>query len=450
MADENDRNKNRSTPPPTGRLARLTRLGSTATAVTARAALQKLKETVAPSADHAVARAEMLQRSGKDVAATLAELKGAAMKVGQLLSIDPQVLPHEVRSALSELQHGAPPMPFPMVEQVVSEALGGPLSSFFRSFDEQPLGAASIGQVHGAVTREGESVAVKVQYPGIADTIDSDVKNLGMVLQVSRVVTPGVQVDAYLEEFRQVLQREADYVQEADALRRYGELFRAEFPGTRTPRAFPGLTRKNVLTMERMHGRKLDEHLASLGHAERTELATRFLVTYMRLFHEFYTLHADPHPGNFLVDDDGNLIVLDFGCVRDFERRFSNGFTGLLRAQWKGDADALPALYRSMEFGTPDAKGLHDPEMLYDWGDVFLEPFLKDEEFNFPAWRLEDKATAFLKENPAILTLPPPRPALFYFRVCAGVRGMLTRTDSRVNVYRCAKGVDRRLRGKGV
>jgi len=426
---------------PTGRFARLSKLGGTATTVTARHAFQRLKDVVSTAEQREVGHREATAKSAQDVVKTLAQMKGAAMKVGQLLSIDPQILPPEIRDALGTLQQNAPPMPWEVVEREVSAALGGGIGDHFSEFEKDPLGAASIGQVHRAVTRAGQRVAVKVQYPGIADTIDSDVKNLGSVLQMAKLVLPGARIEDYLEELRQVLHKEADYTQEAQNLVHYAKVF-SVFSYARVPKPYLELTRRNVLTMEMMEGRKFDAVLEALSPSDRDALATRFLDMFMRMFHELSTLHADPHPGNFLVDGDGNIILLDFGCVREFEPAFADAFTNVMRAQWKANADRLVEYYQKAGFLIP--KGL-DGEVLYEWQDIVLEPFLKAGPFDFANWKLEQKAFAFLKDNMVLKLMAPPRPALFYFRVCAGIRGMLSRTGARVDVHGLAKALDKRL-----
>jgi predicted unusual protein kinase regulating ubiquinone biosynthesis (AarF/ABC1/UbiB family) len=442
-AGVSDKEDTKSVHVPTGRLARLGKMGGTATTATARVAMQKLREVVSSQSEKVQQRRDMRARTAKDVADTLAEMKGAAMKVGQLLSMDPQILPPEVRDALKVLQKSAPPMPFDMVRSVISSAFGRPLDEVFGRFEEEPMGAASLGQVHEAVGLAGQALAVKVQYPGIADTIDSDIRNLGAVLQLTRVVLPGVRIDDYLDELRVVLHQEADYLQEADALERYAQILQA-MPYARVPKPFKELTRKTVLSMELIEGHKFDEHLVTLPPHERDLLASRFLELYMRLFHELYCLHADPHPGNFLVDKEGRIVLLDFGCVKEFDPAFVDGMTDIMRAHWQGDAEALPGIYSRCGFSMPEGK-VPDGDALYEWHEIVLEPFLRDAPFDFSQWKLEQKARPFIKENLKLLNMHPPRQAMLYFRVCAGVRGMLTRTGAQVNVYRLAKAMELRL-----
>jgi len=439
--------KNKAPTTPTGRFARFTRLGSTAIAAAGRHASQALKEAVGSSENKVEERKQVNLKTANSVVDTLSQMKGAAMKVGQLLSVDPQLLPPEIRDTLGKLQMSAPPMPYATVEAVIQEAFGKPVLEVFREFDPAPIGAASIGQVHKAVSHDGQKLAVKVQYPKITDTIDSDIKNLGTVLRMAQLAVSTINVDEYLEEFRQVLHREADYLQEAESLERYAKIFTA-FPGFRVPNVFKDLTRKNVLSMELIEGVKFDEHLLSLSAEARNLMAGRFLDMFMRLFHELCTLHADPHPGNFLVDKAGQIVVLDFGCVRDFEQPWVDQMTELMRAQWKGDANALIPLYTKLGFAMP-ARGVPDPDLLYDLHELVLEPFIKDVEFDFASWKLEEKTIAFVKENMFVSQMAPPRPALFYFRVAAGIRGMLSRTGARVNVHRMAKAMEARLRAQG-
>lgn len=444
LSEEKKRPPPTEAPIPTGRLRRLSRLTGAATAATARHALQKLREVITPPGEQEAQRASVVRRTAQDVVNVLAELKGAALKVGQLMSLEPQLLPQDLREALTHLQRTVPAMPYAQVQKVIQEAFGEPVDKVFASFDPEPMGAASIGQVHRATAPDGTALAVKVQYPGVADSIDSDVDNLASVLRVARMVTSGVPLEEYLEGLRKTLKRETDYQAEADNLVRYGQRFTV-FPWVRVPRAFPELTRRTVLSMERMEGRQLDEHVREVDPARRDEIVGRWVEFFMRSMHELHTLHADPHPGNFMVDAEGRLVLLDFGCMCDFDPHFPNGLLDILRAQWRGEAERLPALFNGLGFGGGKAAPV-DGEALYEWLEILLEPLLKDAAFDFGNWDLESRAARFVLDHPALMTFTPPKPALFYFRVCMGVRGILARTGARVNVYRQVRDLDQRLR----
>lgn len=421
------------------------KLGGTATSVGARQAFHKLKEVVGGA--NPEARRAVNTQTATQVAKTLSQMKGAAMKVGQMLSMDPNLLPPEVRDALAILQKDAPPMPWATVESQLVAAFGKPVAEVFKTFEATPMGAASIGQVHRAQAMDGTQLAVKVQYPGVAESIDSDVDNLGSLLQMAKVALPQAPVESYLEELRTVLHQEADYTLEAGNLATYGKLLQ-RFDFVRVPKPFVDLTRPRVLSMEYVDGIKLDEHLMGMEPDERNALASRFLDMFMRMFHVLDAIHADPHPGNFLVDHHGTVVLLDFGCVKSFTPELTTGFANLLRAHWRGDAEALPGLFAALGFVVPPEKKLA-PDTMYEYLDIIMRPFIRNQDFDFSTWDVEWKAQRFVLDNPAMMGLSPPRETLFYFRVCAGLKGMLARTDSRVNVYQLARAVDQDLVAMG-
>lgn len=419
---------------PTSRLARFARLSSLTAGVAARHLGQKVASAFQSEEEAAAAERRELSRSAQSIAATFGELKGAAMKIGQMLSTDSEFLPPEITDALSTLQKDAPPMAYSMVRQVVEEALGGALEDFFSAFSEQPIGAASIGQVHRATTRDGQEVAVKVQYPGIADTLESDLRNFASLLNLTRVRLPRERVDSYLEEVTEVLQRESDYLHEADTLERFQTVLR-DVPGVRVPVPLYELTRKNVLTMEYIAGERLTSWLERQSDEKRTRIATRLIDAYVEMVHTHGALHADPHPGNFLVDADENVVVLDLGCVRDYDLDFADGLIGILSAMWSHDLERMQAAWRRLGFRDDQL----DPEMIYEWLQIALEPLLVDRPFDFAAWRVQESAMHFIKRHPRILEFTPPREALFYLRVLGGLRGIFATAGVHINAYRLSR-----------
>ena len=292
-----------------GRLGRLMRLGSTVTSMAADMLGQKMRERLMPKGRVESSRLKAFARSGSRLAETLGELKGAAMKVGQLLSITTDILPKEISHALTVLQKDAPPMSFEMVAEQIEKAFDLPIHEVYLYFEPTPIAAASIGQVHKATLFTGETVAVKVQYPGITDTLDSDLKNLSTILNMARVVIDRERLDAYMDEVREMLHQEADYTLESANIDLFREIL-GDRPGVRIPVTYPEHTRHTVLTMEYIPGVKLDAHLNKLeDRDERNRLAMRFTQLFVEMFHELGMLHADPHPGNFLVNDRSILTI---------------------------------------------------------------------------------------------------------------------------------------------
>lgn len=422
------------------RFAKLTGLGAS---VTARHVAQRVAGAFSDEATAAEREKRARSKSAEQMTKTLGELKGAAMKIGQMLSTDPELLPPEFVDQLSQLQHSAPAMDFPTVKAAIERAFERPLDELFAEFSQQPIGAASIGQVHRARTRDGQDVAVKVQYPGIADTIRSDMKNLGSLLVMARAAIPKDRVDGYLEEITTVIERESDYLNEAENLERFQVLLK-DVQGVRVPIPVHELTRRTVLTMEFFRGKKLEDWLSAASDEHKTAQGQRLLRAYLEMIHEHGALHADPHPGNFLVlDDEGSEVppigLLDLGCVRDFPVAFMDLQLKLLVGLWRHDLDAIQAIWREMGFLDTHV----DAELVYDWLCLLFEPLLVDRVTDFGAWRVNESAMRFVLDNPSIKLWAPPREVLFYVRVLAGVRALLHKVGMKVNAYQISRQVVR-------
>ncbi len=430
--------------PKVNRLSRFAKLTGLGASVTARHVAQKVAAAFSDEAAAAEGERRARAKSAEQMTRTLGELKGAAMKLGQMLATDPELLPPEFVDQLSLLQHSAPAMDFATVKAAIERAFERPLDELYAEFSEEPIGAASIGQVHQARTRDGMAVAVKVQYPGIADTIRSDMKNLGSLLVMARAAVPKERVDGYLEEITTVIERESDYLNEADNLERFQVLLK-DVEGVRVPVPVHELTRKTVLTMELFRGQRLEEWLAGAPEAQKTRQGERLLAAYLEMLHEHGALHADPHPGNFLVlegaagDDVPPIGLLDLGCVRDFPVAFMDMQLQLLTALWRHDLDDMQRLWRAMGFLDERV----DAELIYDWLRLLFEPLLVDRVTDFGAWKVNEAAMRFVLDNPSIKLWAPPREVLFYVRVLAGVRALLHKVGMKVNAYQISRRVVR-------
>ena len=375
---------------------------------------------------------KMEAKKAELVVDALGRLKGASMKIGQILSADPELLPGGLAEKLSSLQNAAPPMTYQTVKDQIETAFDRPMEMLFQYFDPDPVGAASIGQVHRARLDSGEWVAVKVQYPGVVESLESDLKSLGTLLKYGRAVMDKERLDAYLEEIRKVVLQEADYVTEAENLARFHERIK-ERDGLLVPRPFVEHTRQSVLVMEFMPGLKLDEALDDMEHGpRRDELLRRWVSIFPWMFHECQELHIDPHPGNFLLDDDDNIVILDFGCVKTFSSEFTDGFLDILDSCWQDDPERAIDLYFSL--GYYRGKGTLDPDLLRQYHSFFLTPFLKNEPFEFGSWTPGRDAKSFMMRHPSFLQLIPPAQALPYFRVLSGIKGLLAKMDASINV----------------
>ncbi|HVS28283.1 MAG TPA: AarF/ABC1/UbiB kinase family protein [Solirubrobacteraceae bacterium] len=291
--------------------------------------------------------------AAEQIVAALGTMKGAAMKLGQVMSfLDVGLVPEDQREEfqrkLGELRDSAPKVRFADMRKVIEEGLEEDIEDVFSSFDEDPIAAASIGQVYRARLLDGREVAVKVQYPGVAAAVRADMQNLGLILKLMRRVAPGLDAKAIGEEIRSRIGDELDYELEASNQRSLARIFRGH-PFIVVPDVVAHLSREHVLVSEYVPGRGFEE-LKQLSQDERDrigEIVFRFFFGCLYRHHQF---SGDPHPGNFLLLDDGRMAFLDFGL---FKRMPAEAVEIELRAQRagiEGDAEAMYALFTETGF----------------------------------------------------------------------------------------------------
>ncbi|MFU8803207.1 MAG: ABC1 kinase family protein [Bradymonadaceae bacterium] len=423
---------------PTSRFKRALSIGSMGARVTASTLAGKLGSMVLPASKDK--RDELLKaayvKNAEKIVDTLGKLKGASLKIGQLLSADPELLPPEFSDVMSSLQRSAPPMTFETVRSQIEAAYDRPMETIFSYFDPEPAGAASIGQVHRARLESGEDVAVKVQYPRVADSLESDLKTLGSMMSYGRAVIDKSRLNSYLEEIRSVVLTEADYRIEAQNLARFHELTSAK-DGVRSPRPFLELATQTVVVMEFMEGRPLEDALREMTDEpeRRDSILLDWVALFSWMFHELHELHADPHPGNFLLDADDQIVMLDFGCVKSFEPEFTDLFLDVLDAVWQGDHCRAVEHYLELGFGTKGKDGARfDAELMKEYNEIILAPFLTDQPFEFSTWSPAKEGKLFMLRHPSLFSLVPPSEALPYFRVLSGIKGLLAKLDARLVV----------------
>jgi predicted unusual protein kinase regulating ubiquinone biosynthesis (AarF/ABC1/UbiB family) len=261
-------------------------------------------------------REDLALQTAEDVAGTLGAMKGVMMKIGQMASCVDDGLSPAVRRTLARLQDSVPPMSPQLAAAVVEEELGAPPDRAFARWDPRPVAAASIGQVHRAVTLDGRAVAVKVQYPGIAETIAADLRNVALLRRMLRIAAPAQDVDALLGELRDRVGEELDYRREAASQR----LMAAYYDGHPTiaiPAIIDGLSTRRVITSELSGGVRFAE-LAVWPQHERDLAAETIYRFVFRSLYDVRAFNGDPHPGNYLFQRGGRVTFLDFGLVRHF------------------------------------------------------------------------------------------------------------------------------------
>jgi aarF domain-containing kinase len=341
VADDEEKASRRKSRVPTGRIERLARIGW----MTGQFAMGGVGERLRRVAGNPANDASVFlnPQSAERLARQLSRMRGAAMKWGQMLSLmDDSIVPPEFAEALAILRSSADNMPESQVRKRLLSEYGRGWEARFRDFDFEPIAAASIGQVHMATAKDGRSLALKIQYPGVSESIDNDVDNLTFALTAARVLPGGLDLSGIAEEFKQQFRQEADYLLEADFLDRYRELLRGD-----DRYAVPGvcreLTTHRVLAMDRILGLPLED-VAGAGNSQaaRDEIGARLIELMLREIFEFRFMQTDPNFSNYLLLPDGETIgVLDLGCSREIPDNLVHHYANLIRALRSQDRDGI-------------------------------------------------------------------------------------------------------------
>jgi predicted unusual protein kinase regulating ubiquinone biosynthesis (AarF/ABC1/UbiB family) len=303
--------------------------------------------------------------TAKQIVAVLGTMKGAAMKLGQVMSfLDVGLVPEEHREEfqreLAKLRDAAPTVSFKQMRRVIEEDLEEPLAEVFASFDEEPIAAASIGQVYRATLHDGREVAVKVQYPGVASAVRADMQNLDMILRLLKRMAPGLDAKAIAEEIKERIVEELDYELEAQNQRSLARIF-ARHPFIVVPDVVSSLSRERVLVSEFVSGAGFEE-LKTRPQAERDRLGEIIFRFFLGCLYRHRQFSGDPHPGNFLLLDDGRVAFLDFGLFKRMEAEPVELELACQRAVVEGDAATLHELLATSGF-LPEPDRV-DPEHL--------------------------------------------------------------------------------------
>src|SRR3954470_19874778 len=332
--------------PPTSRLSRSARLGGLVAGQSARWVGTRAANMVRSPERADAATGERAAALARDLVEQLGQMRGAAMKIGQVLStIDFTAIPPSEREAfkqtLAALRDDVPPLPFAKVEKLIRSELGGPVSNAFADFEEEACAAASIGQVHRAVTHDGRTVAVKVQYPGMAEAVESDLRNLGLLLPLVKRLAPGLDTAALSAELRERVAEELDYEIEAQNHRAMARAWRGH-PLAHVPAVDTMLSSRRLLVTELLVGRRFED-VKRLDAAERDRFAEIVFRFFFGTLSHLGRASGDPHPGNYLLLDDGRVGFLDFGLMRVVDPAYVAGEHALALAVEYGDAPAVHA-----------------------------------------------------------------------------------------------------------
>ena len=369
------------------------------------------------------------------LAQRLARLRGAAMKLGQLLSLEgEEFLPREAAAALAVLRAGAEPMPLAQLRRVLGREYGSGWAARFERFDDEPVAAASIGEVHRACTRDGRELALKIQYPGVARSIDADVDNVAALLRLLDVLPRGANIDALAAEAKRQLRQEADYFAEARFLARYRKLV-ADEPRLLVPRVHGDLTTARILAMDYVEGAPL-ETLVGAPQAVRDAVGALLERLVFRELFEFDVMQTDPNFANYLWDArTGRVALLDFGATVEFAPEFVAGYRAITRAIVRGDRSAVRRHaveigYLAADDGEAEARAATEMIMLV------CEPLRHRGRYDFAASDLATRVRDLgfeLHFRRGLLRTPPPA-TMFLHRKLVGAFLLLARIGARVDV----------------
>jgi len=326
---------------------------------------------------------ELHTNNAADIYDSLSELKGSALKVAQMMSMDNQMLPSAYQEKFSLSQYSAPALSFPLISKTFIKQLGAKPHELFDEFTKEAVNAASIGQVHKA-KKDGKDLAVKIQYPGVADAISSDLK---MVKPLAKKLLNmnSADIEMYMDEVVSKMLEETDYELE---LKR--SVFISEKCGFIDniifPKYYKDLSASRVLTMDWLEGQKFPDFIKTNPSQEiRDSLGQSMWDFFLYQMKELRMVHADPHPGNFLVNEANQLAVLDFGCVKEIPQDFFDNYFQLLRPDILQNEEELNAIYTNMHFFRPEdtpKQRMKLREMLQSSINLLAKPF-HDESFDF-------------------------------------------------------------------
>jgi predicted unusual protein kinase regulating ubiquinone biosynthesis (AarF/ABC1/UbiB family) len=375
-------------------------------------------------------------QTAADVAAALGDMKGALMKIGQLASFLDDGLPEPMREALATLQQDAPPMSAELAAEVIERELGSPPDRLFAKWDPVPMAAASIGQVHRAMTHDGVAVAVKVQYPGVDEAIRTDLDNSNLLINLIGMMFPGFEPAPLVEELKARLTEELDYRLEAKNQQLFAHYYRGH-PFIHVPAVVPELSSDRVLTTELASGARFSE-VADTWSKEERDLAGEAI--YRFVFRSLYRLRAfngDPHPGNYLFRPGGRVTFLDFGLVKHFESDEIDVFEQMIRTMvLSPDPAEFRSIVESAGLLAPAAPPT-DEEVASYFGHFY--EVLTDEEREVTHEYASETVQQFIVPGPVSKWANVPPAFVIIQRINLGLYAILAALGSRANWRRVSE-----------
>lgn len=428
------------------RLKRLSITGWMLTRVLASYRLWGTRSAFLPSSMQQAALTALHRKNARRFRKTSLDQGGAFLKIGQILSSRPDLLPAAWVDELAELQDQARPETFEAVRSVIEDEFGAPLEDLFQSFDPQPLAAASIGQVHRARLADGREVAVKIQRPGLDEVIELDLTLLKVFIDSVRSALPPMDFDTIIEEIQRTVRDELDYQGEARAMQRVRSALAGKTAIT-VPATVDALCGRRVLTSEFVQGRKLttvlDEYQQQ-GH--RQAIADTLHTLLDAWFHQVLVggvFQADPHPGNLMVADDGQLVLLDFGCTMTLPETFRRGYFRVLQAAIVGEREVIAETLQGLGFVTRSGR----PDTLLAFTDALLDQLrdaMLDGRNDGGGWPSAEDLMAQVRALLIRMTDDPvekvPSEFIMLARVFGTLGGLFLHYQPRVDVARLVLG----------
>jgi predicted unusual protein kinase regulating ubiquinone biosynthesis (AarF/ABC1/UbiB family) len=362
----------------------------------------------------------------------LGDLKGPVMKIAQILSTVPDMMPKEYVEEMTELQSNAPPMGWLFVKRRMRSELGEQWQSKFQSFEKQPFAAASLGQVHKAVDLSGNLLACKLQYPDMSSVIEADLFQLRFALSIYKRYQGALDTQDVFDEISDRLREELDYVNEARNMQIFQEILKGDL-GVRIPKVHEDLSTGRLLIMDLQDGEKLAQFNRK-SQAFRDKVAKNIFRSWYKPFYQYGILHGDPHLGNYSANLDGSINLYDFGCVRVFEPKLIEGVINLYRAFQNNDHDLMVDSYEKWGFKNLTKEII---EILNLWAEYLYEPLMEDKKRlineELSSNKGKEIASIVHKKLREIGGIKPPRSFVFLDRAAVGLGAAFMRLEAKLN-----------------